>query len=93
MDTFPELLIREAGGNQLATAMLMDYIEWLAPRLLTLLGLQPATRRYLEDLAFRQALEVSRYYRLYPEVFDETGLNAVLVEAQLRRSAGETGSE
>jgi len=34
---------------------------------------------------------VNKFYRLYPEVFDEVGLNAVLVEAQLRRSAGEQG--
>ncbi len=88
-DAFPELLIRELGGDQLGTAMVMEYIEWQAPRLLTLLGLQVATRKYLEDLAFRQALEVSKFFRLYPEVFDEAGLNSALVEAQLRRSAGE----
>lgn len=90
-DAFPELLIREAGGSQLSTAMTMEYIEWLAPRLLTLLGLRAATRKYLEEHAFKQALEVNKFYRLYPEVFDEVGLNAVLVEAQLRRSAGEQG--
>ncbi len=89
-DDFPELLVREAGDDQLATTMMMEYIEWLAPRLLTLLGLKPATRRYLEDLAFKQALEVSKYYRLYPEVFDEKGLNAVLVEAQLRHATGDS---
>jgi len=88
-EAFPELLIREAGGDQLGTAMMMEYIEWLAPRLLTLLGLQAATRKYLEDLAFKQVFEVGKYYRLYPEVFDESSLNTALVEAQLRRSAGE----
>ncbi|NNF95745.1 MAG: hypothetical protein HKM94_02310 [Halobacteria archaeon] len=92
-DVFPELLIREAGGDQLGTAMMMEYIDWLAPRLLTLLGLQTATRKYLEDLAFKRALEVNKYYRLYPEVFDETGLNAALVEAQLRYSSGEQGRD
>lgn len=89
-EAFPELLIRKTGDDPLATAMLKEYIEWLAPRLLTLLNLQEKTRRYLEELAFKQALEVYKYYRLYPEVFNETGLNAVLVEAQLRRSAGES---
>ena len=87
---FPELLIREANDDQLSTAMMMEYIEWLAPRLLTLQDLQEATRRNLEELAFKQALEVSKYYRLYPQVFNEAGLKAALVEAQLRRSAGET---
>lgn len=89
-EAFPELLIREANNDQLGTAMLREYIEWLAPRLLTLLGLQEKTRRNLEGPAFKQALEVSKYYRLYPEVFNETGLNAALVEAQLRNSAGES---
>lgn len=90
-DAFPEVLIRETGGDQLSTAMMMEYIEWSAPRLLTLLGLNVATRKCLEGMAFRQALEVNKYYRLYPEVFDETRLNAALVEAQLRRASGDQG--
>ena len=89
VETFPELLIREDGGDELGSAMMMEYIEWSAPRLLTLLGLHASKRKQLEELAFKQALEVSKYYRLYPEVFNETQLNAVLVEAQLRLSAGE----
>lgn len=86
-EAFPELLIHEVGDTDLNTAIMADYIGWLAPRLLTLLSLQPATRKRLETLAFKQALEVEKYYRLYPEVFDETRLNAALVEAQLRRSS------
>ena len=91
VDDFPELLVREAGGDQLSTSMMREYLDWLAPRLLTLLSLQAATRRRLENQAFKQALEVTKYYRLYPEVFDESRLNAVLVEAQLRHAAGEPG--
>lgn len=85
-EAFPELLIQEVGENDLNSAIMADYIDWLAPRLLTLLSLQSATRKRLEILAFKQALEVERCYRLYPEVFDETRLTAALVEAQLRRA-------
>ena len=88
-EAFPELLILEAGETDLNTAIMSDYINWLAPRLLTLLNLQPATRQRLETLAFKQALEVEKYYRLYPEVFEEAGLTAALVEAQLRRASGD----
>ena len=88
-EVFPELLIHEAGDSDLNTAIMADYLDWLAPRLLTLLTLQPATRERLEAMAFKQALEVEKYYRLYPEVFDEARLTAALVEAQLRRSAAE----
>jgi len=87
---FPELLIYEMGDTDLNTAIMADYIDWLAPRLLTLLTLYPATRKRLEALAFKQALEVEKYYRLYPEVFDEVRLTAALVEAQLRRASTET---
>lgn len=87
-EAFPELLVCEAGETGLNKAIMEDYINWLAPRLLTLLSLKPATRQRLETLAFKQALEVEKYYRLYPEVFDEAGLTAALVEAQLRRASG-----
>ena len=89
-EAFPELLIHEVGHTDLTTAIMADYIDWLAPRLLTLLNLHPSTRKRLEPLAFKQALEVEKYYRLYPEVFDEVRLTAALVEAQLRRGSVET---
>lgn len=91
VEAFPELLVQEKGETELDTAIITDYINWLAPRLLTLLTLAPATRQRLETLAFEQALEVEKYYRLYPEVFDESGLTAALVEAQLRRASGDFG--
>lgn len=90
-EAFPELLVQEEGETELNTAIMADYINWLAPRLLTLLSLSSATRQRLETLAFKQALEVDKYYRLYPEVFDQAGLNAALVEAQLRRASGDLG--
>ena len=90
-EAFPELLVQEEGETDIHTAIMADYINWLAPRLLTLLSLAPATRQRLESLAFKQALEVEKYYRLYPEVFDEAGLTAALVEAQLRRASGDPG--
>ena len=87
-EAFPELLVHEVGETELNTAIMADYIDWLAPRLLALLTLHPSTRKRMESLAFKRALEVEKNYRLYPEVFDESGLTAALVEAQLRRASG-----
>jgi hypothetical protein len=52
-----------------------------------MLPLEKATRAELEILARRRPFEVLRYNRLYPELMDETQVNAARVEATLRRQA------
>ena len=45
-----------------------------------------ARRVWLEGAARRRALLVERVYDLYPEVVDQGGMTATLVEAELRQS-------
>ncbi len=92
-ECFPELPLREVweeGGMQ---ARVDAYHAWQAPWLLGLQGLGDATRARLEQAAAHQALWVEEQHRLYPKVLDRDRLNAVLVEAGLRRAAGEVAEQ
>jgi hypothetical protein len=83
---FPMLHLSVSGHDHDHRRLVEDYLAWQSPWLLLLPGLDSATRGRLEQLARRHALEVLKQYRLYPEVIDEEGLKAALVEAVLRRS-------
>lgn len=83
---FPCCLLDEHWQDDESTRLVADYIDWLAPLLLTLP--LPRTRRCeLEIRAQQRPLAVHRYHRLYPEVVDETLLNKILVEAVMRKAA------
>lgn len=73
---------KDISSNRLAT----NYIHWLAP-LLLMIPLPTNRRRELEISSQQRPLVVHRYYRLYPEVTDETLLKKILVEAVMRKSA------
>lgn len=81
-EAFPELLLSCGLGDEQRRQLVDDYLTWLAPCLL-LLPLQEEIRRELETLARQQPFEVLKYSRLYPEVADETQINAARVEAAL----------
>lgn len=83
---FPELPLTlewESGDDQ---ALIMDYLEWKAPQLLLLPGLSPTTRERLERLAVKDAVQIERYWRLYPEIHNKRLLNTARVEARIRNS-------
>ncbi len=86
-EMFPELLIREHWPDPRVQALVHDFHLWQAPLLLTLFRLSRATRGFWEPFASTQAEVVARLHRLYPEIVDEQLVNAVLVEAALRRAA------
>jgi hypothetical protein len=90
---FPAFFLSERGHDELHRHLIDDYHAWLAPCLLLLGGLAPAVRSRLERQARRQALEMSRHHRLYPEIVDAAGLKAALVEAMLLRSQGAAEGE
>lgn len=85
---FPALLLREDWEDEEGRRLCELYLRRLAPRLLMLSGLAPERRQWLEQAAREYALDVERFYPLYPDVFDRQLLNAARVEARLRRSAG-----
>jgi hypothetical protein len=63
-----------------------DYLDWSAPFLLMLPGIDDCTRDRLEHAARARALEVDALHRLYPKVLDIGLLKSVRVEARLRQS-------
>jgi hypothetical protein len=86
-EEFPPCLIREDWEDE-ADQLLCDlYIKRLAPRLLMIDGLPRAVRQRLEQAACEYVFDVERFYRLYPEVVDQSLLNTARVEARMRRAA------
>jgi hypothetical protein len=83
---FPALFLSLADHDDGHRRLVEEYLAWQAPWLLLLPGLDGDTRRRLEKHARRQALEVLKQYRLYPEIIDEEGIKTALVEAVMRRS-------
>jgi hypothetical protein len=70
-----------------------DYIQWLAPKLLTWSNLDSKTRAELEIAAQQQPLLVDRFYPLYPTVIDKTLLKKILVEAAIRKSSTQASNK
>lgn len=83
---FPPLTLSELWPEPGQTDFVKDYIDWLAPRLLTLTDLSNQARRRLEQAARNQALAVEENFALYPKVIDHALIDAARVEARIRRS-------
>jgi len=84
---FPPCLVSEDWAQDEHDRLCQLYIRRLAPRLLMLQELAHADRQRLEQAARENALDVDRFYRLYPEVIDQKLLKVLRVEARLRRAA------
>ena len=82
--SFPTLMLREDWQEQDTDDLCQRYLARQSPRLLMLHGLNQEQRKQLEFNARSHALEVERFYSLYPEVVDKVLMNAILVEARLR---------
>jgi len=85
-DNFPPCLITEEWDDVTAKQLCDRYIERMAPRLLMVSGLPRPVRQRLELAACKYALDVEKFYPLYPEVIDKSILDAARVEAQIRRA-------
>jgi hypothetical protein len=83
---FPELLLREHWDNRGDAALVRDYHDWLAPRLLTHANLTRATRDRLERAACRQAEMFYRLRHLMPEAVNPELVQVAMVEAVIRRA-------
>lgn len=86
IDSFPPLLVREDWEDPEHQTLCKRYLDRQAPRLLMLQGLQAAQRQRLESSCEPHATEVARLYGLYPEILDDTLIQALRVEARLRES-------
>ena len=82
--SFPPLMLREDWQDEEIADLCQRYLHRQAPRLLMLHGLHQDLRRQLEINARAYALEVERFYPLYPEIVDKTLMDTIRVEARLR---------
>ncbi len=89
---FPACLISEDWEGEEQDRLCQLYIRRLAPRLLMLQGLTQTDRQRLEQACSENAPDVERFYSLYPEVLDQRLLQALRVEARLRRDCGPANS-
>jgi hypothetical protein len=84
---FPALLVREDWQNLADHDVCQRYLMRKAPRLLMLHGLSSEDRARLEVAAKDYVFEVEEYFSMYPEVHDKQLMNAIRVEAKLRRAS------
>lgn len=83
---FPPLGLKIDWGKAQERDLAQDYIDWQAPRLLMLPGLDDTQRRALEQAACQRAIELAAVYRLLPRIIDQGAIQAARVEARLRRA-------
>ena len=86
-DTFPALLLKEDWEDAVQFELCQRYIQRQSTRLLMLHDLQHDDRKRLETAARQNVFEVERFYPFYPDVADQQLMNAILVEARLRRDS------
>jgi len=89
-EDFPPFLIREDWDSQEHQDLCRRYLHRQAPRLLMLHGLSLEERYRMELAATANALDVARFYPLYPEIADNEVMDKIRIEARLRMAAGET---
>lgn len=89
-EEFPPFLIREDWEREEHQDLCRRYLHRQAPRLLMLHGVSLEDRRRMELAATANALDVARFYPLYPEIADTDVMDRIRIEARLRMAAGET---
>jgi hypothetical protein len=80
----PPLVLDTEFDDPAARRLVIEYVDWLAPRLLLLDPLGDELRGRLEQAACRRAAEIEAVYRLIPRIIDAAALSAARVEARLR---------
>jgi hypothetical protein len=88
-EDFPPFLVREDWDNAEQRDLCERYLKRQAPRLLMLHGVGLEERRRMEWAAKSNALDVARFFPLYPEVADKAVMDKIRIEARLRIAAGE----
>jgi hypothetical protein len=89
-EAFPPFLVREDWESEEQQDLCQRYLHRQAPRLLMLHGVSLEDRRRMELAAKANALDVARFYPLYPEIADTDVMDKIRIEARLRMAAGET---
>ena len=88
-ELFPPFLVREDWENDEYRDLCQRYLHRQAPRLLMLHGMGWEERQRMELAAKANALDVARFYPLYPEIVNKDMMDKIRIEARLRMAAGE----
>jgi len=90
-EAFPSFLIRQDWPESEQEQLVDDYIEWIAPSLLTLQRLRDDDRLYLEKALMHQAVSIEHHWHLYPMAIDQTLIQAARVKCRLLSSSTDKG--
>lgn len=85
-NAFPELPVSLDWPDAEDHQLIMDYVSWKAPQILLLPDLSSKTRDMIEKLAVKNATQIDRLWRLFPEIHNKALLNKARVEARIRLS-------
>lgn len=85
-EVFPELLVDESWAAPEEAALVEDFHNWIAPRLLAHQNLSRATRARLERAACRRPRALLESYPMIPEVLDRDSIKVALVEGKLMQT-------
>lgn len=88
-EEFPPLMVKEDWQHETERDLCQRYLQRLSSRLLMLHDLSDKVRKRVEHDARSQALEVAKFFPLYPSVNDDKVMNSIRVEARLRETRGE----
>lgn len=91
-DRFPALLVREDWEHEAERHLCQRYLKRQSTRLLMLHNLSHDDRLRLEQCAREYIFEIERFFPLYPVIADTKMMNAMRVEAQLRRSEDDSNA-
>ena len=86
-DYFPSYLIQQNWPLPEHVQLVEDYIQWIAPSLLTLPSLSDSERNQLETALSTQAVSIEYHWRLYPHIIDQKKINSARVQCQLQQAS------
>ena len=84
-ESFPPFLITEDWFDAEQSRLVSDYIEWIAPSLLTLQNLTTQQRTRLEEKLYIQAISIEHHRNLYAEVINEKYITSAMVQCKLQK--------
>jgi len=83
---FPPFLVSEQWLDEEESNRVRNYINWIAPSLLTLQKISIDQRLRLEENLNVQAISIEHHKELYTEVVNEKCLNSAIVQCKLQKS-------
>lgn len=86
VEQFPVLLLIEDWESDETHQCVNDYFRWISPSLLTLQHLDRETRARIESNLHIQAVSIEHHWHLFPEIIDQTLLNAARVQCEIEQS-------